>query len=179
MKRLVSIILLLCFVPQVFCADVIVTKKNRKYHGTVVAKNEKGFVIKTVEGSFVVVPEDHVSKIIRGNLVYDLEEKMKYHLEVRRPFLPFLVLGLATAAYSVKKYQDYRTHRDQAEEEKIGPEYTNLSDQSKKDLAWCIVSGLFSAGSVYVALRPMEVKVPIGRISLSSTSTGVTLALHF
>ena len=57
----------------------------------------------------------------------------------------------------------------------------NLKDQSKNDMAWCVVSGLLSLGSLYVALRPMEVKIPIARIKLSAVPTpqGITLAFHF
>jgi hypothetical protein len=79
-------------------------------------------------------------------------------------------------------YQDYRDHHKQAEAIKLqnaGPEYTNLEDQSKNDLAWSIVSGLFSIGSFYIASRPLEVKIPVGTISVSTTSKGFNIALNF
>ncbi len=109
---------------------------------------------------------------------------MSYYLEVRRPFLPFVVLGIATGAYALGKYREYQDKKTQAEQAiddlpGQGQDYTYLDDQSKKALAWSIVSGLFSVGSFYVALRPLEVKVPIGKINLSTTSSGISIALHF
>jgi len=178
MRRITIYLLCLLFVPQLFAADTIVTKKNRKYYGKVIKIIGKGFVVKTIDGNVVVIPQSHISKIFRGNKVLDFESKMSYYREIRHPFLPFMVLSVATGVYSVKRFHDYKEHRRQADENTI-PGYTNLSDQSKRDLAWSIVSALFSAGSFFVALRPMEVKIPIGRINLSTTHNGFILALHF
>lgn len=178
MKKVATILLLLCLIPHAFGADTIVTKKDRKYHGKVIDRNTKGFVIRTVEGSLVVIPQENISKIIRDNKIYDLEERISYYLEVRRPFLPFVVLSIATGAYAVKKFQDYQDERDRVKNS-TPEDLVNTSDKSKSHLAWCVASGLFSLGSFYVAIRPMEVKVPIGRINLSTTSNGITVALHF
>jgi len=169
---------LLCLIPHAFAADTIVTKKNRKYHGKVIKIIDKGFVVRTVEGSIIVIPKENISKIFRGNKVLDLEEGMSYYLEVRRPFLPFIVLSIATGAYAVKKFQDYQNERERVKNSTLG-DLVDTSDKSKTHLAWCIASGLFSLGSFYVAIRPMEVKVPIGRINVSTTSNGITVALHF
>ena len=182
MKIIICFLLCLCFISQAFGGDIILTKQNRKYNGKVIKRTAKGFVVRTVEGSVVVIPSENMKMIYQGNKVYNFDEGLAYYLEKRRPFLPFVILSVAAGAYSVRKYRDYQDHHDQAEAEKLieaGPEYTNLKDQSKKDLAWCVVSGLFSLGSFYVALKPMEVRVPIGRINLSMAPRGVTLALHF
>lgn len=185
MKKVACILLYLCFVSQVFGTDIIVTKNNRKYNGRVIKITDQGFVVRTVEGGVFILPKENISKIFRENKeVLDFEEGTRYYLEVRRPFLPFVVLGVATGVYAVNKYQEYQDKRRLADDAlagigEEGQDYTYLNDQSKKALAWCIVSGLFSAGSFYVAIRPMEVKIPIGRIKLSTTPGGVSLALHF
>lgn len=178
MRKWITMINLLVMVVPLIGADLIVTKTGSKYQGKVIKIIEKGFVVRTVEGTVHVIPKSNLSKIYRGNKVLDFEENMSYYLEVRRPFLPFIVLGLATGAFSVKNFQDYRKHRDQ---------YDQIQDESKsdylkksnKELAYGIVSGLFSVGSFYIALRPMEVKVPIGRISLQTLDQGIQLSLHF
>jgi hypothetical protein len=181
MRKIICCFLILGFAGWVLAEDTIVTKTNRKYRGTVIDRNDKGFVMRTVEGHMVVIPTDRISQIKRNNLVYDLETKTKYYLEKRHPFLPFIVLSVAAGVYSIHKYQDYVKHRDDAEiaKQEAGGNYTYLEDQSKKDLAWCIVSGLFSAGSFYIALRPMEVKVPMGKIRVSASASGIQIALHF
>jgi len=182
MRKWICIFLILCLMIPSLSADIIITKQNKKYHGKVIRVTEKGFVVRTTDGSVIVLPKNHVSKIFRGNKVLDLEKKMSYYVEIRRPYLPFAVLGIATGVYAVKKFQDYKDHKEQADriKKKEGAsDHQYLADESKKDLAWCIVSGLFSVGSFYVALRPMEVKVPIGRINLSARSGRITLALHF
>jgi len=61
----------------------------------------------------------------------------------------FGIIGAASGIYSVKRFQDYKEHHRQAEENTI-PGYTNLSDQSKRDLAWSIVSGVLSASSFVI-----------------------------
>jgi len=182
MRKWISILLIFYFSIPLIHADIIVTKQNKKYNGKVIRVTEKGFVVRTIEGSVIVLPKNYVSKIFRGNKVLDLEKKISYYVEVRRPYLPFAVLGIATGVYAIQKYQDYRDHKekaDQALKEADATDHQYLADKSKKDLSWCIISGLFSVGSFYVALRPMEVKVPIGRINLSARSNKITLALHF
>lgn len=189
MKRVLYIFFLFfCFIPQVVSADVIVMKNKKRYQGTVVriaGEDKDKYVVKTVDGTLIVLARDDISKIIReDNSIWDFEEKMRYFLKVRRPFLPFIILGVAAGAYGVKKFQDYRDHHRMAQDVlkgEVGPgdDYTYLNDQSKKDLAWCVVSGLFSAGSFLISFKSMEVKIPIGRLNLSTTSSRVTLALHF
>lgn len=171
-------IIVFFFAFSLYAADIIVTKSGTKYRGKVIKIIEKGFVVRTVEGSVHVIPKTNLSRIYRGNKVLDFEENMSYYLEIRRPFLPFIVLGIASGIYSIKNFQDYRKHRDQ---------YDKIQDESKseylkksnKELAFGIVSGLFAFGSVYIALRPMEVKVPIGRISLNAKNHQIQLSLHF
>ena len=181
MKRAICIILLLCFATQVIAADIIVTKKNHRYEGKIVKTTKGGLLVRTLEGSVVVIPVKDISRIYRGNKIHDFEEGLSYYLEVRRPFLPFIVLSIASGYYAVQKYRDYRDHKEQSEVELPEEDMQNLKDQSKSDMAWCVVSGLLAAGSLWVALRPLEVKIPIARIRVSATPTpnGVTLAFHF
>lgn len=182
MRKWCCIVLILClFIPSIH-ADIIITKQNRKYNGKVIRVTEKGFVVRTSDGSVIVLPKNSVSKIFRGNKVLDLENRMSYYVEIRHPYLPFAVLGIATGVYAVSRYQDYRDHKEQADralQDAGATDHQYLADKSKSDLAWSIISGLFSIGSFYVALRPMEVKIPIGRINLSANSNRITLALNF
>lgn len=184
MKKLACAILLLVWVPLIFGADVIVLKNGRQYRGKVtgVVEKGKGLMVKTDEGNVVVIPKANVSKIFRDNMVLDFESGERYYLEKKRPFLPFIVLSVATGAYSIKKYQDYRDNRDKSKKEtsQTGQsDLQNFKDQSKKDMAECIVSGLFCAGSLYVAFKPIEVRVPIGKINISAIPNGVMLSLQF
>ena len=180
MKRMICIFFCILLVGQTLADDIIVTKRGRKYHGKVIRITEKGFVVRTVEGSVIVLPKVNISKIYRENKVLDFEEGMSYYLEIRRPFLPFVVLGIASGAYAVNRFNAYKDEKDRI---KLGDAaqsgVKDTDDKSSTYLAWSIVSGLFSIGSFYVAIRPMEVKVPIGRLKLSMTSKNVTLALHF
>jgi hypothetical protein len=183
MKKWCVILCFLLIGSQVLGQDTIVTKKKKKFQGRVVERTQDGLVMRTIDGNRLVIPTNNISKIIRGNTVYDFEERVKYYLEVRRPFLPFVVLGIASGAYGIKKYQDYSNNRQKRQDALAGgglpQDYQYLDDQSKRDLAWCIVSGLFSVGSFYVAFKPMEVKVPIGPIKIGFHPRGVTLALKF
>ena len=180
MKRVICVFLLLCVVSQVMATDTIVTKKGRKFQGKVIRIIEKGFVVRTTEGSVIVLPKENISKIYRDNKVLDFEEGMSYYLEVRRPFLPFIVLAITSGAYCIDRYGQYRDDREDADavmnDEDKELQYLN---SSKKALAASIISGLFCVGSFYIALRPMEVRIPIGKIRMSATSNGVQLALHF
>ena len=178
MKKWISILNIFALVGQAFSADVILTKQGRKYHGKVIRMTEKGFVVRTVEGSVIVIPKQNVTKIYRDNKVLDFEEGMSYYLEVRRPFLPFVALSVVSGIYAVGRINDYKEKQNEADqlEAEARADYLKKSNQ---DLAMGIVAGLFSVGSFIIAIRPMEVRVPIGRINLSATSRGVTLALHF
>ena len=179
MKRAICILLLFCMVPSVFATDIIVTKAKKKYHGKVIKITDNGgYVVRVTDGTVIVLPKTSISKIIRDNTILDFEAGMRYYLEVRRPFLPFAVLGVATGIYSINKFQDYSEHKKLADEQEDEADADWLQE-SKKDLAWGIVSGLFCIGSFFIALRPLEVKVPMGRINLSTTSKGVILAFHF
>ena len=179
MKRVICVFLLFCAVSQVLATDTIVTKRGRKFQGKVIRIIEKGFVIRTTEGSVIVLPKDNISKIYRDNKVLDFEEGMSYYLQVRRPFLPFIVLAITSGAYCIDRYGQYRNDREDADEAVGDEEELQYLDSSKKALAASIISGLFCVGSLYIALRPMEVRVPIGKIRMSATSNGVQLALHF
>jgi hypothetical protein len=184
MRKIIIMGLFLFFVPYLFGADTIVTKQNKKYHGKVIKITEQGFVIRTVDGTVIVLPKTSVTKIVRDDLVLDLEKGERYRVESKRPFLPFVILGVATGAYAVREFQNYQDHSRRAQDkldelDSSDPDYTYLLDQSKRSLAYSIVSGLFCIGSFYVALRPLEVRVPLGRINLGATPQGVTLALHF
>jgi hypothetical protein len=179
MRNALWVLLFVSMVPSLFGTDAVITKDRRKFQGTVVKITEKGFVLRTTEGTMIVIPKDRVSKITRGNKVLDFDAGISYYLEQKRPFLPFIILSVASGAYAVKKFDDYKTHRDEANADNLGSEYTNLEDQSKKDMAWGIVSSLFCAGSVYVAFKPIEIKVPIGKIKLSMAPSGASLSLQF
>ena len=80
MRKIVCCFLVLGFTACVLGEDTIVTKTKRKYQGTVIDRNEKGFVMRTVEGHMVVIPTDRISQIRRNNMVYDLETKTKYYI---------------------------------------------------------------------------------------------------
>ncbi len=185
MKKLYCLLLSLTCLSNVLGTDTIVTRQNNKHVGTVVARTENGFGLQKSDGSLIIVPTEDISKIIRDNIEYDLIGGMKYQLDVRRPFLPFAILGIVTGAYAVKSFRDYQNEHDRVELEKIqqqlDPDYQITSDKSKTYLAYSVVSGLFCAGSFYIAFKPMEVRIPIERIerlSLGTTSSGVTLTLH-
>jgi len=182
MKKMVYAILLIAFVPNSFALDLIILKNGQQYRGQVTKIVEKGFVIKTNEGNVVVIPKTNISKIFRDNKVLDFEAGESYYLEKKRPFLPFIVLSVATGAYAVNKYKDYQDNSKKSKKETVDTgqsDLQNFKDQSKKDLAWSIGSGLFCLGSLYVAFKPIEVKVPIGKINLSALPNGVMLSLQF
>ena len=184
MRKIVLFFMFFSFIPYLFGSDIIVTKQNKKYRGKVIKITDKGFVIRTDEGTVIVLPKTSVTKIYRDNMVLDLEEGQRYRIETKRPFLPFVILGVATGAYAVHEFQNYQDHarraQDKLEElDSTDPDYTYLHDKSKKSLAYSIVSGLFCVGSFYVALKPIEVKIPLGRINLGATPQGIQLALHF
>ena len=116
MKKVILIFLLLCAVSQLIGSDTIVTKQNKKYHGKVIKITEKGFVIRTLDGTVIVLPKTSVEKIYRDNLVLDLVSGERYRLETKRPFLPFLVLGMATGIYAVHEFQNYQDHARRAKD---------------------------------------------------------------
>jgi len=184
MKKLAVLVLVFCMAGALAAKDTIVTRQNKKYYGVVIDRKGGHFVIRITDGSIVEIPEENVSKITRDNVVYDLEAGLKYYLEVKRPFLPFVVLGVAAGAYAVKRFNDYADLHREAEEElaqggAVGA-VINTRDQ-KQAIAEGIVSTLFSVGSFYIAVRPMKVKVGMGTIELSMQAPrpGVMLSLRF
>ena len=163
--------------------DTIVTKKNHKHVGTVIQRNETGYVLRTPDGSLVVVPIQDISKIIRDNKVYDFDKKMGYYLEKRRPFLPFVILGVGAGMYAYKKFSDYANNKrraDNALEEYGDPDQsTQYLDASKQDMAWGIASSVLSVGSFFIAFKPLQVTVPIGPIHIGMGPAQVGLAMQF
>jgi hypothetical protein len=134
------------------------------------------------DGNAILLPKAKISKIYRGNELIDLEAGMRYRITVNRPFLPFAILGAASGGYAVKRYRDYQKAHDSAESEIIEQNLdstTQNTKDEKKILAESILWGILSVGSFYVALKPVEVKVPIGRVNLSVSPNSVQLALHF
>jgi hypothetical protein len=86
------------------------------------------------------------------------------------------VLSVACGAYSVVKYQEYqRNKRDNPP----GPTGETNLNASKKALNTSIILAVCGAGTLFMALQPMEVKVPIGKIKLSMSPAGASLALNF
>lgn len=182
MQKLLVFILIFCFVTGVIAKDTLVTIQGKKYHGTVINRSGGNWIMRTSDGAVVEIPESITIRIIRGNIVYDMELGQKYYLEVKRPFLPFAILGIAAGAYSYKRFADYsKLHRDaEAQRAAFPDEVINTSDQ-KGALAEGVVSLLVSAGSFYIAFRPLKVKVNMGTIELSlqSPRPGVTLSFQF
>lgn len=179
MKKIIVFFLLLVFSTHVFGADIIITKQKKKYHGKVIKITEKGFVIRIVDGTVIVLPKSNVSQIIRGKNVFDIENKVRYYIEVRRPYLPFVVLGIAAGVYCVDRFQEYQKERERIKNSIPQDELKNVDDKSGTYLAWSVVSGLFSIGSFYVAFKPLEVKIPMGQLNLSATPNRVMLSFHF
>ncbi len=178
MKNVCTIFLFFIFISNIWGKDTIITKQNNKYEGTVVNRTEKGFELRRYDGSTIVIPLENIFQIIRNNIVYDLNEGLKYQVDVRHPFLPFAVLGVVTGAYAVKSFRDYQNERERIKNS-TPADLQNMDDKSKTFLAYSLVSALFSAGSFYIAFKPMEFRTPMGPISLSATSTGVSIAMHF
>jgi len=176
MKRILTLLVLLALTSSLTGADLIETKNNRKYNGKIVKTVGDKVVIKTDEGNMIGIPRSSLSKVIRGNEVFDFEAGERYYLEIRRPFLPFTIVSVACGAYSLVKFQDYQRNRRENQPGESGE--TNLK-ASKKDLNWGIILAVCSVGTFIMAIKPMEVKVPIGKIKLSMTPTGAGLALNF
>lgn len=180
MKKIVSVGIVCLFFTQICLADIIETKNNKIYKGKIIKTSEKGLAIRTEEGNTVVIPKNQLARIQRDKKVYDFLNGEIYYLEKRRPFLPFSVFSVSLGAYSVTKFQDYQKNRKKAEEPtREDPEVQNLKDQSGKDLAMSIGFGICSVATLILALKPIEVKVPVGKISMQVTPTQIGLALSF
>lgn len=172
MKKGLYLICLIMFSSQLWAADLIITKNNRKYYGTVVKRIDNTFVIRTVEGTEVNLNLDQISEIHRGDIVLDFKTNMRYKIEKQRPLLPLAVLGIATGVYAINQYGVYQDKK----EEFSDPEDTRSAD---KYLAYSLASALVSVGSFYFALKPVEVRVPHGQLKISANPTGFHLAYHF
>ncbi|MBN1780128.1 hypothetical protein JW948_03315 [bacterium] len=186
MKVKIIVLVLLLSVTQIFSLDIIETRKGMKYRGSIVkvqnTKEGKAFVIKTEQGGTVAVYQKDVARIHRDNQIIDLITGERYYLEIRRPYLPFAVLSIATGAYAVNRFQEYNRLKEKADKERelagVDDETINTSDQ-KNAMGAGIVASIISVGSLYVALRPMEIRVPLGKINVSGTWNQIHLALHF
>lgn len=185
MRKFVFIIIFFAVAAHCFSQDLIITKQDKKYKGKVVKLTEKGFILRLVDGTIIVVPKKDIVRIHRGKMIIDLEKKMRYYKEVHHPYLPLLVLGIAAGAYSIKKIGDYQNEKDRikkhAKEMELNPALKNIDDNSGEYLTHCIISGLLCLGSSYIAFRPMEVTIPIGPIKMSANYSykRVMLSFHF
>ena len=180
MNKIISIGIVFLFFAQICMADIIETKTNKIYKGKIIKTSEKGIAVRTEEGNTVVIPKNQLARIQRDKKVYDFLNGEIYYLEKRRPFLPFSVFSVSLGAYSVTKFQDYQKNHKKAEEaKKEDPSVQNLKDKSGKDLAMSIGFGICSVATLILALKPMEVKVPVGKISMHVTPTHIGLALSF
>jgi len=184
--RWLIFLVFLFLVPRIFSLDILETRKGVKYRGKIVkiqpTKEGKAFVMKTEQGGTVAIFQKDVARINRDNQVLDFITGERYYMEVRRPYLPFAVLSIATGAYAVNRFQEYSRLHDKAERQRdsagVDSETINTNDQ-KNAMAAGIVSSIISVGSLYIALRPLEIKVPIGKINISGTMNGVRLAFQF
>lgn len=177
MKKILVLILILTFSGTLFSADLIVTKDKRAYRGQVVKVVNQKYAIRLTDGSLIALHQDQISKIYRGNNLLDFDEGMRYVIQKKYPYMPFGVLSIASGAYSVNRYQEYKRRKDRFKSEDTGEQ--NLQDNSGNALAECVIFGVVAAGALYVAFRPMEVKVPIGKINLSAVPGQVRLSLNF
>ena len=172
MKKGLFLIYFIILTGQLWAADLIITKSNRRYYGTVVKRVEDTFVIRTAEGAEVNLNLDEISEIHRGDTVLDFKTNMRYKIEKQRPLLPLAVLGIATGVYAINQYGVYQDKK----EEFSDPEDTRSAD---KYLAYSLASALVSAGSFYFALKPVEVRVPHGQLKISVAPMRFNLAYHF
>jgi hypothetical protein len=172
--KAVAMIVTMGLCANALALDTIITKQNKKYQGKVVKNTAKGFVIQTTDGSMIILPKQDVTQIYRDNKLLDFEAGMSYYIDVKHPFLPLGILGIGAGIYAVNRFQAYQ--ENQRETSATGEQ--NLSS-SKTALALGIASTIVSLGSFYVALRPLEMKVPIGKIKMSVMPGSVRLALNF
>lgn len=186
MKRSVFFVFLIALFAQNLKADTIVTRQHRKFEGRIVTVADDKFILKTTDGRTLAIPKSHVACIYRGNKLLDFEEGMSYIVEKRHPYLPFIVLSAASGAYSVNRYQEYKRRKNsyneslsEAQAAGAQDDLQNISDNSGTALAESIIFGLFSAGSLYFAVKPLEVRVPIGKIQVGAVPAGVRLSLNF
>lgn len=179
MKRFLTLFSLLLFVFPVFImADVIVTTDHVKHEGVVKKRLEKGWVIQTKDNQMVLVPTNKIWKIYRGDTYIDFKEKMRYKVKVGRPYMPLAILGIASGIYSVTEFNRYSKNKKEADqlEGDAGADWTGKSNQA---LATGIVSGIVCVGSMYIAFKPVEMKIPMGKVQISAMPNQIHLSLHF
>ena len=187
MKRMLCILIACLCVSQAWAQDLITKKDGVKIKGRVVKSANQAYAVRTVEGNLVVVKMDDIATIKRGNMLLDLEHQIKFRVEKQRPFLPFLILTGASTAYSVYQFNEYKKNKKAADDALAGltdtteDEYINLKDKSKRNLAMCIASGFVGVGTAYIALKPVEVRTPLGplKLSLGVQGSQVQLAVRF
>jgi hypothetical protein len=181
MKKILASVIILCMCGTLFSADLIVTKDKREYRGKILKVMNQKFAIRLTDGSLIALPQDQIAKIYRGNDLLDFEEGMRYRIQKKYPYIPFSVLGIVSGAYAVDRFQEYGRRKDRyaKEKEEAGDDVQSLHDNSGSALAAGVVSTVLAAGSFYVAFRPLEVKVPIGKIKLSAVPGEVRLSLNF
>jgi hypothetical protein len=179
MKKVFSIFLLLAVGAQIAAADVIETKNGRSYNGKIIKTVDGKVVIRTDEGSMIGIPRTNLARVRRGKEVFDFVTGERYYYEVRRPFLPFTVLGVACGAYSVIQFEEYKKEKDRAKDREAEALANDMTDKSSQHMTAGIVLAVCSAGSLLMAVKPMEVKVPVGKIKIGLAPTGVRLALNF
>lgn len=179
MKKLGAALAALLMGVQFAAADVIETKNGRTYNGAIVKTVDGKVVIRTDEGNMIGIPRTSLARVRRGKEVFDFETGERYYYEVRRPFLPFTVLSVACGAYSVIQFQEYNKEKDRIRKLEQENEATSLDDKSGQHMTAGIVLAVCGAGSFIMAIKPMEVKVPVGKIKIGMSPTGVRLALNF
>ncbi|MDM7925305.1 MAG: hypothetical protein QUS35_04730 [bacterium] len=179
MKKLGAALAALLMGVQFAAADVIETKNGRTYNGTIVKTVDGKVVIRTDEGNMIGIPRTSLARVRRGKEVFDFETGERYYYEVRRPFLPFTVLSVACGAYSIIQFQEYNKEKDRIRKLEQENEATSLDDKSGQHMTAGIVLAVCGAGSFIMAVKPMEVKVPVGKIKVGMSPTGVRLALNF
>jgi hypothetical protein len=179
MKKMAAACAVLLIGVQIAAADVIETKNGRTYNGAIVKTVDGKVVIRTDEGSMIGIPRASLARVRRGKEVFDFVTGERYYFEVRRPFLPFTVLSVACGAYSVIQFQEYNKEKARIEKLERENEATSLDDKSGQHMTAGVVLAVCSVGSFIMAVKPMEVKVPVGKIKIGMSPTGVRLALNF
>ena len=69
-----------------------------------------------------------MARINRDNQILDFITGERYYLEVRRPYLPFAVLSIATGAYAVNRFQEYDRLHKKAEKQRESEECNGSGD---------------------------------------------------
>jgi hypothetical protein len=180
MKKIGAALAVLLIGVQIAAADVIETKNGRTYNGAIVKTVDGKVVIRTEDGNIIGIPRASLARVRRGKEVFDFVTGERYYYEVRRPFLPFTVLSVACGAYSVIQFQEYSKEKKKFNlQKKEQPNVQNLSDKSGQHMTAGIILTICSTGTFIMAIKPMEVKVPVGKIKVGMSPTGVHLALNF